>query len=149
MARQAHWWGEACAVIGAAAGIPNLVVSLLSASRAGNWLRCNSANPLCQWFRSSTLEFWRAMAAIGVRWVALIRVGARCARLCPAKNGSLRGQLEFVFASSAAVPSSSTRPRQDSSLRPPPEPNQSINRQPNPLRGFGSLAALGAGCFCL
>jgi hypothetical protein len=28
-----------------------------------------------------------------------------------------------------------------------PAPNKSINRTPNPLRGFGSLAALGAGYF--
>ena len=128
MTRPAHWCGEACAVLGAAAGIRNLVVSVTGASRAGNWLRCNSANPLCQWFRSSTLEFWRAMAAIGVRWMALMRVDPRCAKLCPSKNGRRRGQLEFVFASSATVPSGSTGPRQDSRLRPPPEPNQSIDR---------------------
>ena len=147
MTRPAHWCGEACAVLGAAAGIPNLVVSVTGASRAGNWLRCNSANPSWQWFRSSTLEFWRAMAAIGIRLVAPIRLGPCCARLRPAKNGRRRGQLAFGFATCAAVPSSSTGPRQVSRLRPPPEPNQSINRTPNPLRGFGSLAALGAGYF--
>jgi hypothetical protein len=146
MARLAHWCHEVSELCGAGGGDTSRAMCIRGASRANSHQCHASGNLPLQWFRSSASRARTLSATFGVCWVPLIQAGPRRAWLHSAKkSGRVRGHLEFESRSGAAVRSRSSGVRQVPWLRPALVPNHSMNRTPNPLRGFGTLAALGAG----
>jgi hypothetical protein len=147
MAKQAWWCDEARSMIGTPYGISNLATTVLGTARARRFSRSGFVWSSSRRFQPRTVESSGIPMAIDGFPVVPFKEGPRRERLCPAP-------LKKVPASAASAPrlnslSCSAGSGQGHSLehRLASEPNNSINRTPNPLRGFGSLATLGTGYF--
>jgi hypothetical protein len=147
MAKQARWRDEARILISTQFGVSNLATAVFGATRARRFSGSRFERSLNRCFQSRAVEAsWIPIAIDDFRVVSFM-VGPRRAWLCPAP-------FKKVLGSAASAPRLNSLPRSGGSgqgrsvgFQLAPEPNKSINRTPNPLRGFGSLAALGAGYF--
>jgi hypothetical protein len=147
MAKQARWCDEARNMIGTQYGTSNLATTMLGTTRARKFSLSGFVRPLNCCFQSRAVEASCNPIAIDSIPVVPFKEGPRRGRLCPAP-------LKKVPGSAASSPRLNSLPCSPESgagrsviFHSAPEPNKSINRTPNPLRGFGFLAALGAGYF--
>jgi hypothetical protein len=145
MAKQAWWSDEARSMIGAQCGTSTLATTVLGTTRARRFSFSGFVRPVNCFIRSLAVEASCISAALNGSRVVPFKESPRRAWLCSAP-------IKKVPSSAASAPRSNSLPcsaepgaGRSGSLHSAPEPNKSINRTPNPLRGFGSLAALGAG----
>jgi hypothetical protein len=147
MAKQARWCDDARSMISTRSGTSNLNTAVLGTTRARRFSLSGSVRQLNCCFQSRVVEASCIPVALDGFWVVPFEESPRRAWLCSAP-------LKKVPGSAASAPRVNSLPCSAGSgqghsleLRLASEPNKSIDRTPNPLRGFGSLAALGAGYF--
>jgi hypothetical protein len=147
MAKQAWWCDEARSRIGTEYGIFNLATTVSGTTRARTFSLSGFVRPLDCRFQSCADEASCIPIAIdGIR-VVPFKEGPRRAWLCPAPLKKVPGSAASAPRLNSLPCSAESVAGRSVSFHSSSEPNQSINRTPKPLRGFVSLAALGAGYF--
>jgi hypothetical protein len=134
-------------MIGTQFGISNLVSAVLGATRARGSSGSGFEKLLNRWFQSRAVEASCILVAIGGILAVSFKVCPRCACPCLAPFKKAQGSAAEAPRLDSLPCSAESGQGHSPRFRLAPEPNKSINQTPNPLRGFGSLSALGAGYF--
>jgi hypothetical protein len=128
-------------------GISNLATAVLGTTRARGFSRSGFVWSLIRRSQGRAVEAPCIPIAIDGFRVVSFKVGPRRAWLCPAHVKRVPGSAASAPRLNSLPCSAGTGQGRSLSYRLASEPNKSINRTPTPLRGFGTLAALGAGYF--
>jgi hypothetical protein len=147
MAMKARWRIETRSMINTENSTSDLAAAMLGTTRARSFSRSGFVCSLLRRFQSRTVDASCIPTAIDGFRVVFFKVGPRRAWLCPAPFKKVSGSAASAPRLDSLPCSAGSGQGRSLRLRLAPEPNESINQTPISLRGFGSLAALGAGYF--